>query len=62
MRWSPFALPGDAKTNFVDGLALVASAGSPSMRHGLNIHVYAFNSEMVDESIYNSDGDFLIGN
>lgn len=60
LRWDPFELPGN-KVNFVDGLVLIASAGSPAMRNGLNVLNYSFNSPMDQRAFYNSDGDFLIG-
>lgn len=62
LRWDPFELPESAKEcDFVDGLATVASAGSPELRHGLNVMIYSFNSQMTKKAFYNSDGDFLIG-
>ena len=62
LRWDPFDLPatGD-KVDFVQGLASVAGAGSPSLRNGMGIHVYAANTDMVDKAFYNADGDLLIG-
>lgn len=61
LRWDPFDLPQSDSCDFVDGLALVASAGSPAMRNGLNVLIYCFNSSMDKHAFYNSDGDFLIG-
>lgn len=62
LRWDPFELPKlDEKVDFIDGLVLVASAGSPAMRNGLNIFIYSFNHSMNQRAFYNSDGDFLIG-
>ena len=63
LRWDPFLLPEITCENrdFVDGLATVASAGSPAMRNGLNILIYSFNNQMTKKALYNSDGDFLIG-
>lgn len=62
LRWDPFDLPEPAKkVDFVDSLVLIASAGSPAMRNGLNVLNYAFNSSMNQRAFYNSDGDFLIG-
>lgn len=63
LRWDPFELPESSESrDFVDGLVLIASAGSPEMRNGLNIFIYLFNSGMTTKTFYNSDGDFLIGN
>lgn len=62
LRWDPFELPElDQEINFIDGMATVASAGSPEMRNGLNILIYSFNHQMEKKAFYNSDGDFLIG-
>lgn len=62
LRWDPFNLPEPCtKVDFVDGLVLIASAGSPAMRNGLNVLNYSFNSSMNQRAFYNSDGDFLIG-
>lgn len=62
LRWNPFDLPEATETrDFVDGLSLIATAGSPEMRDGLNIFIYSFNSQMATKAFYNSDGDFLIG-
>ena len=63
LRWDPFELPDSSESrDFVDGLALIAAAGSPAMRNGLNIFIYSFNSKMAKKAFYNSDGDFLISN
>lgn len=62
LRWDPFELPEPTKkVDFVDGLFLIASAGSPAMRNGLNVLNYCFNSSMDQRAFYNADGDFLIG-
>lgn len=62
LRWDPFDLPTESsKRDFVDGMVLIAGAGSPAMRNGLNIFIYTFNAEMTTKAFYNSDGDFLIG-
>lgn len=60
LRWDPFELPGN-NVDFVDGLVLIASAGSPALRNGLNVLNYSFNSPMDQRAFYNSDGDLLIG-
>ena len=63
LRWDPYDLPEEnVNVDFVDGLILMASAGSPAMRNGLNVLNYSFNSSMNQRAFYNSDGDFLIGN
>eukprot|EP01136_Pigoraptor_vietnamica_P024409 Opistho-1_new@77439 len=61
MRWNPFDIPSaDRPVDFVQGIATLAGAGDPTMRHGLAVHIYACNAPMVDKALQNSDGDFLI--
>ena len=62
LRWNPFDLPSQNEPrDFVDGMVLIASSGSPVSRNGLNILIYSFNTSMENRAFYNSDGDFLIG-
>lgn len=60
LRWSPLSSQNE-DCDFVDGLKLVAGAGSPLERSGLNVYLYAFTRPMNRSAFYNSDGDFLIG-
>lgn len=61
LRWSPFALPAeDASVDWVEGLASLCGSGSPELKNGVAIHVYACNRSMVDRAFCNSDGDMLI--
>ncbi|GKZ01272.1 hypothetical protein MPSEU_001078200 [Mayamaea pseudoterrestris] len=50
------------KNHFIHSLTRVVAAGATSTGcgDGLSIYLYACNSNMVDESFYNADGDFLI--
>lgn len=57
--FSPLALP-DSETDFVDGLCTVGGAGSPHLRRGFAIHVYAANRDMEDRAFCDADGDLLI--
>jgi homogentisate 1,2-dioxygenase len=60
-RWSPFPLPATSSSvDFVQGLHTVCGAGSPALKHGLAMHIYACNTSMVDKSFVNSDGDMLL--
>lgn len=60
-RWSPFPLPSDGESvDWLQGLHTVCGAGSPTMKHGLAVHVYACNVSMCDKSFSNSDGDMLV--
>ena len=61
MRWAPFPLPpSSTPTDFLQGLHTVCGAGSPAMKHGLAIHVYAANASMHRKAFTNSDGDMLL--
>eukprot|EP01059_Diplonema_ambulator_P028060 TRINITY_DN46774_c0_g1_i1.p1 TRINITY_DN46774_c0_g1~~TRINITY_DN46774_c0_g1_i1.p1 ORF type:complete len:451 (+),score=178.64 TRINITY_DN46774_c0_g1_i1:67-1419(+) len=57
-RWHPFPL-AEAKTTFVQSLTPYAGAGDPSIKAGVRIYLYSFNTPMGDSCFYNSDGDFL---
>eukprot|EP01132_Coremiostelium_polycephalum_P000795 gene795-989_t len=58
LRWKPYPIP-TTEHDFVEGLVTIAGAGHPSVRHGIAIHIYTANKDMVNKSFYNSDGDFL---
>lgn len=38
----------------------MGGAGTPHMKSGLSIHLYACNANMEKEAFYSSDGDMLI--
>mmetsp|Transcript_19344 Transcript_19344/g.35930 ORF Transcript_19344/g.35930 Transcript_19344/m.35930 type:complete len:450 (+) Transcript_19344:45-1394(+) len=59
LRWNPLPLPSSPST-FVEGLKTIAGEGDPKSKQGLAIHMYACNRSMVNEAMYNSDGDYLI--
>ncbi len=60
-RWSPFPLASDATAvDFVDGLHTMCGAGSPSLKDGVAIHVYAFNAPMANRAFCNADGELLV--
>jgi len=61
MRWKPFDVPSGKPVDFVQGLHTVCGAGDARARNGLAVHVYLCNAPMVNTCMYNSDGDFLIG-
>jgi homogentisate 1,2-dioxygenase len=58
LRWGAFEFPS-APTDFVAGLATIATNGSARMQHGMAVHVYAANQSM-QRCFYNADGDLLI--
>eukprot|EP01126_Amoeba_proteus_P020085 TRINITY_DN2052_c0_g1_i1.p1 TRINITY_DN2052_c0_g1~~TRINITY_DN2052_c0_g1_i1.p1 ORF type:complete len:366 (+),score=56.65 TRINITY_DN2052_c0_g1_i1:78-1175(+) len=62
-RWQPMdreAFLEGKSIDFSQGLITQCGAGSPSMKAGLAIHWYCFNTNMTDKAMYNSDGEMLI--
>jgi len=59
LRWDPLPNPSHA-VDFVSGLKTICGAGSPAVKDGFAIHLYAFNTSMRDSCFSSSDGDFLI--
>jgi len=55
----PLPLPGEP-TDFVDGLATVAGAGSAAQRRGFALHVYSANRNMEERAFCSSDGSMLL--
>jgi len=60
LRWDPFPVNTAERYDFIEGLALVATAGDASMRSGLSIYIYTCTRDMERKAFYNSDGDLLI--
>lgn len=58
-RWDPVALPKE-RTNFIDGIGTMTTAGDVYTQVGMAAHVYAFNDDMVDDYFFNADGEMLI--
>jgi homogentisate 1,2-dioxygenase len=56
---APLPLP-EAPTDFVDGLHTYGGSGSPALRRGFAVHLYAANRSMDHRSLANADGDFLL--
>ncbi|OWK63906.1 Homogentisate 1,2-dioxygenase [Lonchura striata] len=63
LRWKPFEIPKapQKKMDFVSGLHTLCGAGEPRGRNGIAVHIFVCNTSMTDRCLYNSDGDFLIG-
>ncbi len=59
LRWDPFA-PLTAPTDFVDGLATLATNGDPAIGAGVSIHLYRANRSMIDRAFFSADGELLI--
>ncbi len=62
LRWHPFPLlqPGDAATDFIDGLRTVVSSGHPDEQRGMAALVYGANRSMDRRALVNADADMLI--
>jgi homogentisate 1,2-dioxygenase len=59
LGFRPLPVP-DAAADFVDGLCTVGGAGSPGLRRGFAVHVYAANRGMEERCFANADGEMLI--
>ena len=57
--WGPLPLPTEP-TDFVDGLCTFGGAGSPALRRGFAVHLYACNRSMEDRAFYDADGELLL--
>jgi len=60
-RWSPLPLPAAGTAiDFVDGLQTICGAGSPALKDGVAIHIYACNAPMADRAFCDADGELLV--
>lgn len=57
-RWNPFPLP-NKPTDFIEGLATIATNGDARMQRGVAVHVYAANRAMT-RCCYFADGELLM--
>ncbi len=57
-RWDPQPMPSQP-TDFIEGLATVASNGNSSSWRGGAAHLYAINKSMTEKFFYDADGDLL---
>lgn len=61
LAWHPFVVPMEGSgIDFVHGLKTLCGAGSPVLREGLAIHIYAADKSMENEALCNNDGHLLI--
>lgn len=58
LRWDPFDM--DYTKDWVHSLNYLGGAGSPAMKTGLGIMIFAAGKDMQKEAFYSADGDFLI--
>ena len=59
LRWDPLPMPA-AATDFIDGLVTFAGNGAPRDDHGISVHHYAANRDMVARVLTSADGEMLI--
>ena len=59
LRWAPQPAPA-VPTDFLAGLATLATCGDFRAQHGAGVHVYAANRSMRDRVFYDADAELLI--
>jgi homogentisate 1,2-dioxygenase len=59
LRWAPQPAPS-APTDFIAGLATLATCGDARAQRGAGVHLYAANRSMKDRVAYDADGELLI--
>ncbi|MEE9376250.1 MAG: homogentisate 1,2-dioxygenase, partial [Rhizobiaceae bacterium] len=58
-RWArPKLLHGEH--TFIEGIKTMTTAGDALSQSGMAVHIYSFNSDMVDDYFFNADGEMLI--
>jgi len=58
-RWDPLPMPKQ-KTDFIDGMRTITTAGDAATQVGMAAHVYVCNADMEDDYFFNADGELLI--
>ncbi|TAL74297.1 MAG: homogentisate 1,2-dioxygenase [Rhodanobacter sp.] len=58
-RWSPLPEPTGA-LDFIDGLVTQAGNGAAASQHGIGIHQYLANRDMVGRYFYDADAELMI--
>jgi homogentisate 1,2-dioxygenase len=58
-RWSPTPLPNES-TTFLEGVRTMTTAGDALTQVGMGAHVYVMNEDMVDDYMFNADGEMLM--
>ena len=59
LRWDPVPLP-DTPQNFVEGLRTLTTAGDSDTHVGMAAHLALITASMVDEYVFNADGELLV--
>jgi homogentisate 1,2-dioxygenase len=58
LRWDPAPIPADAMT-FLQGVNTITTAGDVHTQTGMAAHVYLITRSMIDQHLYNADGEML---
>jgi homogentisate 1,2-dioxygenase len=58
LRWDPAPLPSTPQT-FLQGVQTMTTAGDAGTQTGMAAHVYLITASMVDQHVYNADGEML---
>ena len=59
LRWSPPPFP-EGETTFLSGLFTITTAGDVHTQVGMASHLFFVNAPMVDDYVFNADGEMLI--
>jgi homogentisate 1,2-dioxygenase len=59
LRWDPVPVPVE-KTNFIQGIRTITTAGDALGQSGMAAHIYLVNDDMVDDYFFNADGEMLV--
>lgn len=59
LRWNPVPMPNE-KTDFIEGVRTMTTAGDVHTQVGMATHVYVCNTAMVDDYFFNADAELLI--
>lgn len=59
LRWGPVSMPKE-KTNFLQGIKTITTAGDVMTQVGMASHVYVANQDMQDDYFFNADAELLI--
>src|SRR5207253_9712733 len=58
LRWDPTPIPKQDMT-FLQGVQTMTTAGDANTQGGMAAHVYLITKSMVDQDLYNADGEML---
>jgi homogentisate 1,2-dioxygenase len=59
LRWNPLPMPA-TPTDFIDGMATMATNGDVGGRAGIAVHIYRATASMADRVFSDADGELLI--